>query len=74
MVQPREARRLATTRLITGASAPFLFDIMTEAETKFIMDQQIQNLAKLTGGTVTRLTGVNSNGEKWEKIEIVYTG
>ncbi len=47
---------------------------MTEEETNFIMDQQVQNIAKLTGGKVSRLTGINSKGETWEKIEIVIEG
>ncbi len=47
---------------------------MTEAEKQFIIDQQVKNLAAITGGSVSRLVGVNSNGDEWEKIEIVFEG
>ena len=47
---------------------------MTEAERQVILDEQVKNIAKLMGGTATRLTGINSKGETWEKIEIVYPG
>ena len=53
-------------------SSSIMKPITSETEKQALVDIQIENVAKLLGGVVERVTGVDHTGRTYDKIVIIY--